>query len=108
MAYRRGDAVLPPALRTVVTHTWRCPDCRTRRKDYGLFTQHLRDSGHKICRCGRYPYSHRPGSPLCVSNPMSDVRRAEQFGEITKDELEEIEVDCAWSKRGRPFMKWRD
>lgn len=92
-----------------MTYTWRCPDCRTRRKDYVLFSQHLRDSGHKVCGCGGYPYSHRPGSPLCVSNPMSDVLLAQQFGAgITDEELQEIEVDCAWHKPGRPFTKWRD
>lgn len=91
-----------------MTYTWRCPECRTRRKSHALFTQHLQATGHRVCHCGGYHYAHRPGSSCCVSNPMSDVHLAEQFGGITKDELEEIEVDCAWSKRGRPFMKWRD
>lgn len=95
-----------------MTYKYRCPECRTRRKDHGLFTQHLRETGHRLCDCGgggNYHYAHRPGSPFCVSNPMRDVLLAQQFGAgITDEELQEIEVDCAWHKPGRPFNKWRD
>lgn len=60
---------------------FRCPDCRTRRKDYGLFTRHLRASGHQLCRCGGYHYSHRPGSPYCERNPLSIMFLAARSGE---------------------------
>lgn len=60
---------------------FRCPACRTRRKDHGLFTKHIRESGHKLCRCGGYHYSHRPGSPCCEANPLSIMYLAARSGE---------------------------
>lgn len=59
----------------------RCPECRTRRKDFGLFTQHLKTSGHKLCRCGGYHYSHRKGSPYCYENPLAVMHHASRRGE---------------------------
>lgn len=59
----------------------RCPACRTRRKDHALFTRHLRESGHRLCRCGGYHYSHRPGSPYCEENPLSIILIADRQGE---------------------------
>jgi hypothetical protein len=50
---------------------FRCPECRTRRRSYGLFLQHLVDSGHRPCQCGGYHYKHRPGSPCCHKNPLA-------------------------------------
>lgn len=35
---------------------------------------HLTATGHAACWCGGYHYKHRPGSPLCISNPLSPVR----------------------------------
>lgn len=64
---------------------FRCPDCRTRRKDYGLFTRHLKQTGHKLCQCGGYHYSHRPGSTYCVRNPYAAVHEADRRG--ASDEL---------------------
>ena len=66
---------------------YRCPDCRTRRKDYKLFTQHLRDSGHRLCNCGGYHYSHRKGSTYCYENPMSAIRHADRQGADDDDLL---------------------
>lgn len=86
----------------------RCPECRTRRKSFDLFTKHLRETGHRVCNCGGYWYPHRPGSPYCEQNAMSAVRIAARQEGITADELLEIAVDCAWEKAGRPFTKWRD
>ncbi len=86
----------------------RCPGCRTRRKDPSLLLRHIQQSGHKACTCGGYWYPHRPGSPCCESNPMSDVHVAMRRGDCTDEELREIEVDCAYEKAGRPFRKWRD
>lgn len=63
----------------------RCPECRTRRKDYGLFTQHLRESGHRVCICGGYHYAHRPGSPYCYSNPLSALLHADRQGIAGED-----------------------
>lgn len=64
----------------------RCPECRTRRKDYGLFTQHLRASGHRLCGCGGYHYAHRPGSPYCYANPLSALLHADLQG-VEGDDL---------------------
>lgn len=79
---------------------FRCPDCRTRRKDYALFTRHLQQSGHKLCGCGGYHYKHRPGSPYCEGNPMSDVLLASRQG-TADDELADIAAWCAFNKPGR-------
>lgn len=79
---------------------FRCPACRTRRRDYGLFTQHLRESGHMVCHCGGYHYAHRPGSPLCEKNPMSDVLLASRYG-VPDDELLDIAAHCAFEKHGK-------
>lgn len=78
---------------------FRCPSCRTRRKDYGLFTKHLQESGHRLCKCGGYHYSHRPGSPFCEANPMSDVLMASRYG-TPDSELADIAAWCAWNKPG--------
>lgn len=79
---------------------YRCPQCRTRRKSFKLFTQHLEDSGHKLCICGGYHYAHRPGSPYCVQNPMSEVLEASRRGEGI-DVLLEIAAHCAWEYAGK-------
>lgn len=45
--------------------TYRCPICRTRRKDFLLYSRHLEESGHgvdKLCRCNAHKYPHRAGS----------------------------------------------
>ncbi|MDT4830111.1 hypothetical protein FQZ97_635610 [compost metagenome] len=34
--------------RGLMAFLFRCPECRTRRRSYGLFTQHLRETGHPI------------------------------------------------------------
>ncbi len=65
----------------------RCPDCRTRRTTRGLFTRHVRETGHKLCRCGGYHYQHRPGSPLCAYNPLSALRLADRDGAALIDML---------------------
>lgn len=73
---------------------FRCPECRTRRRDYGLFTQHLNDSGHALCRCGGYHYSHRPGSPFCHRNPYSPALEASRAG-VCDEEVEAIASQIA-------------
>lgn len=65
--------------------TFRCPDCRTRRRDFGLFTAHLRTTGHKLCQCGHVAYGgdafpHRRGSPFCAYNPLSALLLADRDG----------------------------
>lgn len=60
---------------------FRCPECRTRRRDFGLFTRHIAASGHRVCQCGGYHYSHRPGSPYCEENPLSIMLLAARAGE---------------------------
>ena len=86
----------------------RCPECRTRRKSFDLFTRHLRETGHRVCWCGGYSFAHRPGSPYCEQNAMSAVRIAARQEGITADELLEIAIDCAWEKPGRPFTKMEE
>ena len=84
---------------------FRCPACRTRRQDYGLFAQHLRESGHKLCHCGGYHYAHRPGSPYCVHNPWSALKDAIRRGEsdeVLMDIAAEIAWDCPGKKGGEP------
>jgi AMMECR1 domain-containing protein len=85
---------------------FRCPECRTRRKDWGLFTQHLQDSGHALCGCGGYHFKHRPGSPFCERNPMSALLLAMRAGNCSDEELLEIEMDCAVFTPGRPLRVW--
>jgi hypothetical protein len=79
---------------------FRCPECRTRRRDYGLFTQHLKTTGHALCHCGGYHYAHRPGSPYCEGNPMSDVLLASRYG-TPDSELADIAAWCAFTKPGK-------
>lgn len=79
---------------------FRCPDCRTRRRDYGLFTQHLKSTGHALCKCGGYHYQHRPGSPYCEKNDMGDVWIAARQGE-SDDVLDDIAAHCAFTKPGK-------
>jgi len=79
---------------------YRCPQCGTRRKDYKLFAQHVRSSGHKPCTCGGYDWPHRKGSPYCVENPMSEVLEAKRRGEPS-EVLLDIAAHCAWEKPGR-------
>lgn len=74
---------------------FRCPECRTRRQDFGLFTRHVRESGHRACDCGGYHYRHRPGSPFCERNPWSVYRAAKRRGE-SEAVLLDIQIDTAW------------
>ena len=78
----------------------RCPECRTRRKDYRLFTQHIRESGHAVCTCGGYHHVHRPGSPFCEHNPYSPVLLAKRYG-ADDEELIEIAIDVALTRPGK-------
>ena len=80
---------------------FRCPDCRTRRRDFGLFTQHIKATGHALCRCGGYHYSHRPGSPFCFANTAADVNHASRAGE-PPDVLADIALSVALAGRGKP------
>lgn len=84
---------------------FRCPDCRTRRRDHGLFTQHLRESGHRLCQCGHVAYTgtafpHRRGTRYCMHHPLAGLDMAARYG-ATDDELEEIAIDIAFTTPGR-------
>lgn len=81
---------------------FRCPQCRTRRRDWGLFTQHLKSTGHRACDCGGYHYRHRPGSPLCVDNPLAPLLDAKRRG-ADRDTLLDIHIEIAWEKGGAVF-----
>lgn len=59
---------------------FRCPACRTRRKDWGLFQEHLQATGHRACNCGGYHYAHRPGSPFCIENHLAALHEADRHG----------------------------
>jgi hypothetical protein len=76
---------------------FRCPECRTRRKDYTLFVRHVKESGHKVCTCGGYHYAHRPGTTLCHKNPMSVLLEAQARGE-PEEVLQEIRQWLALQK----------
>ena len=58
---------------------------------------HIKNHSHKLCQCGGYHFKHRPGSPYCEKNPMSDVMHARRAGEPA-DVLLEIAIDCVCSK----------
>lgn len=85
--------------------TYRCPECRTRRKSWGLLTQHIKDSGHGLCHCGGYHYGHRPFSPYCERNPQSGALLARRYG-ASDDEVLEISIQLALEKQGRPLKRW--
>ena len=84
----------------------RCPACRSRRATWKSLFTHLLTTGHKLCRCGGYHFAHRPGSPLCEKNAMSDVRHAARHGADMDLQLE-IAAHCAWEKPGKPMKEWR-
>lgn len=78
---------------------FRCPECRTRRRDHGLFQQHLRDTGHKLCQCGDVAYGgaafpHRRGSPFCEHNPMAGAQLASRYG-ASDAEVAEIALELS-------------
>lgn len=83
---------------------FRCPACRTRRRDYKLFTQHLRSTGHRLCKCGGYHYQHRPGSPFCEQNPMSDLLIAARYG-ATDEQLLDIAAEIAFTRPGKTSIE---
>ena len=87
---------------------FRCPACRTRRTSFIKLVEHCADKKHALCNCGGLWYAHRPGSPTCVENPMSDVHLARRDKDVTEELLLEIAAHCAWVKPGRPFTNWRD
>ncbi len=80
---------------------FRCPECRTRRADYGLFTKHLRETGHRVCSCGGYHYPHRANSPCCEKNPMSTYWSAIRAG-VIGERRTEIFIDAVWEHTGKP------
>ena len=79
---------------------FRCPECRTRRRSHGLFTQPLRETGHRLCRCGGYHFEHRPGSPYCERNPMSAALLASRSG-ASDEEVFEIALEISLSTKAR-------
>lgn len=80
---------------------YRCPACRTRRTGRLFLLVHCRATGHAVCNCGGYHHAHRPGSPFCCRNALSDLRHAERAGE-SEDVLLEIFANCAWDNPGTP------
>lgn len=73
---------------------FRCPHCRTRRKDPLLMLEHMRSSGHRSCTCGGYHYAHRPGSRCCVVHPEGELHLASRRGEPL-EVLREIAMELA-------------
>lgn len=88
---------------------FRCPECRTRRKDPALFTKHLQDTGHRLCICGGYHYAHRPGSPYCVKNPTSALHEASRHGaddaDLVRAARYTIEITPSAEAKIRELMK---
>lgn len=88
-----------------MSYLFRCPTCRTRRRDHGLFKQHLVASGHRVCQCGHVAnggdaYPHRPGTRLCALHEMSGLHHAARAG-TSDDELAEIAAEIAFTQPGR-------
>ena len=83
----------------------RCPECRSRRTTYKSMQAHVNATGHKLCACGGYHYSHRPGSPFCDGNPMAPALRASREG-ASEEEVFEIAVEIAWGVAGKPLKVW--
>lgn len=101
----------PTSLTGLPAEVFRCPACRTRRKLFTSMIAHIKESGHRLCDCGGggfYHYPHRPGSPCCTANPMSELQQALRTPGIEPETLEEIELDCVLQNPGKPFNKWRD
>ena len=69
---------------------------------------HISATGHKLCGCGGYHYAHRPGSTYCVQHPLSAVFAAARSGDVSDDELHDIELECILQSAGKPFTIWRD
>jgi len=80
---------------------FRCPECRTRRTDYGLFLQHLKLTGHRVCNCGGYHYPHRADSPYCHKNALAPYRHAARES-TDKLMLLDIFIDCVWDASSKP------
>lgn len=84
---------------------YRCPECRTRRRDFGLFTKHLRETGHKLCTCSGVAFSgglskHRPGTRCCIHHAMGAVHLAERYG-ASDEELLDIALEIVLTTPGR-------
>lgn len=84
---------------------FRCPQCRTRRKDAHLMTMHEMQCPRPACHCGSYAYPHRPMSGLCTLNPDAQVALAARAG-TPPEELMDVAVDVAWSMPGKPMRAW--
>lgn len=71
--------------------TLRCKICRTRRATFAAMVEHEKSSGHRRpCTCGGHHFPHRPGSPLCDSNPYVRRNRAIAEGASPDDVLEAL------------------
>lgn len=70
----------------------RCPECRTRRVDPRLMSQHRVHCKRPLCLCGGYHYAHRPGSALCEQNPVSILYIAARQGESDESLLRLVDV----------------
>ena len=65
-----------------VNFLFRCPQCRTRRKQWKLMEAHKAKHQHFFCHCGGYHFKHRKGSPYCHHNPLSPIRQvARDYGD---------------------------
>jgi hypothetical protein len=81
-----------------VVTVFRCPICRTRRKDQSLLLQHLEQSGHEkdqLCRCSAYKYPHRAGSALCAVQAEIDAT-------LQRHKISVTPAAPSAKKRGRP------
>jgi hypothetical protein len=84
---------------------YRCPECRTRRRNVDLFTKHLRESGHKYCTCGGPAFEgglskHRPGTRYCIHHSMGAVHLAARYG-ASDEELLDIALEIVLENPGR-------
>jgi hypothetical protein len=59
---------------------FRCPECRTRRRDWHLMKAHQAKHEHHFCFCSGYHFKHRKGSPRCHHNPLSPILEVLPYG----------------------------
>jgi hypothetical protein len=84
---------------------FRCPQCRTRRKDAHLMALHELQCPRPACHCGSYAHPHRPLSGLCTLNPDAQVALAARAG-TPQEDLLDVAIAVAWSMPGKPMRAW--
>lgn len=84
----------------------RCPECRTRRTDRRLMTEHRIWCKRPLCHCMTgATFPHRPGSfKTCTCHPLAGMFLALAYG-ATDEEAQDIAIEIALSGGGRPAVE---